>query len=301
MAFTGALNSNMQNRDWEKDETMLEKRSKSRTGLNSPAPFAKTDIDARLYLGTIEKGMLILDTFCANPRPMTLAEVAEASGLNKSATQRVLYTLRALRYLTHSETTRQYSLSARAMDIGNAYLRSNPIVEATFPYLLEANKRSQETVNLTELDGSDIIFISRVPSRNVMSSYVTIGARLPAFATAPGRAILANLDTDVANAILKSASLPAITPHTTTSRQKLLKELEKVRQKGFAIADQEAMLGDISTAAPVFGYDNKVVAAVNIAASTASWTPERVEAELSPITVEIARQMSKVVSQHRRT
>lgn len=279
---------------------MLDRGGKGRSGVNRPAEFEMTNVDERLFLGTIEKGMLVLNTFCANPRPMTLAEVSEASGLNKSATQRVLYTLRALRYLSHSETTRQYSLSARAMDIGNAYLRSNPIVEATFPYLLEANKRSQETVNLTELDGSDIVFISRVPSRSVMSSYVTIGTRLPAFATAPGRAILAHLDPNIANEILKSPSFVALTPFTITDRQKLLDELDEVRQKGFAIANQEAMLGDISTAAPIFGYDNRVVAAINIAVSTANWTLERVEVELSPITIEIARQMSKVASQYRR-
>ncbi|MDK1389622.1 IclR family transcriptional regulator C-terminal domain-containing protein [Sinorhizobium sp. 8-89] len=279
---------------------MLDSGGKGRTGVNSPTVLEKSNIDERLYLGTIEKGMLILDTFCANPRPMTLAEVSAASGLNKSATQRVLYTLRALRYLTHSETTRQYSLSVRAMDIGNAYLRSNPIVEATYPYLLEANKRSQETVNLTELDGSDIVFISRVPSRSVMSSYVTIGTRLPAFATAPGRAILANLDPAAAEEILDGSSLNALTQHTIIDRRKLFEELEAVRKSGFALANQEAMLGDISTAAPVFGYDNRVVAAVNIAVSTANWTPEKVQAELSPITVEIARQMSKVASQYRR-
>ncbi|MDK1494300.1 IclR family transcriptional regulator C-terminal domain-containing protein [Sinorhizobium sp. 7-81] len=279
---------------------MLDSGGKGRTGVNSPTVPEKSNIDERLYLGTIEKGMLILDTFCANPRPMTLAEVSAASGLNKSATQRVLYTLRALRYLTHSETTRQYSLSVRAMDIGNAYLRSNPIVEATYPYLLEANKRSQETVNLTELDGSDIVFISRVPSRSVMSSYVTIGTRLPAFATAPGRAILANLDPAAAEEILDGSSLNALTQHTIIDRRKLFEELEAVRKSGFALANQEAMLGDISTAAPVFGYDNRVVAAVNIAVSTANWTPEKVQAELSPITVEIARQMSKVASQYRR-
>ncbi|UVK35925.1 helix-turn-helix domain-containing protein (plasmid) [Mesorhizobium sp. AR10] len=279
---------------------MLVSKGNRRNGVNSPVSVAKGNIDERLYLGTIEKGLLVLDTFCANPRPMTLAEVAEASGLNKSATQRVLYTLRALKYLAHSETTRQYSLSARSMDIGNAYLRSNPIVEATFPYLLEANKRSQETVNLTELDGTDIMFISRVPSRKVMSSYVTIGTRLPAFATAPGRAIMAHLDAAAADEILSASKLHAITPNTVTDRRQIAEELERVRQKGYAVANEEAMLGDISTAAPVFGYDNHVVAAVNIAASTANWTIERVEAELSPITVEIARQMSKVVSQYRR-
>lgn len=279
---------------------MLEKSGKGKSGVNSPASFAKPDIDERLYLGTIEKGLLVLDTFCANPRPMTLAEVSEASGLNKSATQRVLYTLRALRYLTHSETTRQYSLSVRAMDIGNAYLRSNPIVEATYPYLLEANKQSQETVNLTELDGTDIVFISRVPSRSVMSSYVTIGTRLPAYATAPGRAILANLPSSDLNDILERSSFAAITPYTVSDRKELEERLEQVRERGFAIANQEAMLGDISTAAPVFGYDNKVVAAVNIAVSTANWNVDKVEAQLSPITVEIARQMSKVASQYRR-
>ncbi|WP_456720458.1 MULTISPECIES: IclR family transcriptional regulator [unclassified Bradyrhizobium] len=265
-------------------------RKKSRNGLNSPPSFADADIDERLYLRTIEKGLLILATFCANPRPLTLAEISEASGLNKSATQRVLYTLRLLGYLMQSKTTRQYSLSARSLDIGNAYLRSNPIVQATFPYLLEASRRSRETVNLTVLDGADIIFIARVPSRNAMSSCVPIGTRLPAFATAPGHAMIANLE---------PASTIQILHTMTGDRRKLFKQLEVVRRKGFAITDQEAVPGDISTAAPVFGYDNEVVAAVNIAASATNWTPDRVEAELSPIAVAIALQMSKAVCHYR--
>lgn len=278
---------------------MLSINRKTKGGLNPVHAFSKSEIDERLYLGTIEKGMLVLNTFYANPRPMTLAEIAEASGLNKSAAQRVLYTLRALRYLAHNETTKQYSLSVKSIDIGNAYLRSSPIIEATYPYLLEANALSQETVNLTELDGTDIVFISRVPSRKAMSSYVTVGTRLPAFSTAPGRAILA-LDREAVEKALTNSPVCAITPHTETDPRRLLRELDKVRETGYAVASQEAILGDISTAAPIFGYDNKVVAAVNIAASTAMWTVEQVEAKLSPIVLEIARQMSRVASQYRR-
>ncbi|APG86924.1 IclR family transcriptional regulator (plasmid) [Sinorhizobium americanum CCGM7] len=111
---------------------------------------------------------------------------------------------------------------------------------------------------------------------------------------------MANLSPSVTEDLLKTSDFAAITPYTITTRHELVDELEKVRRKGFAIANQEAMLGDISTAAPIFGYDNHVVAAVNIAASTANWTVEKVEAELSPIIVEIARQMSKVASQYRR-
>lgn len=111
---------------------------------------------------------------------------------------------------------------------------------------------------------------------------------------------MAHLDAAATEEILSASKLHAITANTVTDRRQIAEELGRIRQKGYAIANEEAMLGDISTAAPVFGYDNHVVAAVNIAASTANWTIERVEAELSPITVEIARQMSKVVSQYRR-
>jgi len=279
---------------------MLESSKKKGGHQNSLRTLNNPHIDERLYLGTIEKGMLVLDAFCANPRPMTLAEVTEVSGLNKSAVQRVLYTLRALRYLTQSETTRQYALSSRALNIGNAYLRSNPLVEATFPLLLEANRRSQETVNLTELDGTDIVFISRVPSRSIMSSYVTVGTRLPAFATAPGRTILAYLDSKIAEQIFETSDVSAVAPRGITDPSALRTELKKIRAKGFAVSDQETIPGDISTAAPVFGYNNEVVAAVNIAASAARWTIQTVEAELSPIAIETARQLSKVALQYRR-
>ncbi|MDK1389614.1 IclR family transcriptional regulator C-terminal domain-containing protein [Sinorhizobium sp. 8-89] len=279
---------------------MLKSRNKGGGRQHSPRTFDNSQIDERLYLGTIEKGMVVLDAFYANPRPMTLTEVTAASGLSKSAAQRVLYTLRALRYLTQSEITRQYALSSRAMDIGNAYLRSNPLVEATFPFLLEASRQSQETVGLTELDSTDVVFISRVPSRRIVSSYVGVGTRLPALATASGRVILAYLNPKMADQIVETSDLSALVGPGVTDPSALLAELGKIRAKGFAVVSQKANLGDISTAAPVLGYDHEVVAAVTIVASPARWTVQKVEAELSPIAIETARQLSKVALHYRR-
>lgn len=251
--------------------------------------------DQRLFVSTAEKALTVLRAFYQRPKPLSLTEVAEVTGLGRSAAQRFLYTLRLLGYLRQDAETRRYRLSPKVLDFGFAYLRNDYLVEKAFPYLLEASKRTDETVNLTELDGSEVIYVSRFPSRNVISVDIVLGARLPAFCTAPGRAMLARLPEAEMLAILDSSGLEPLTPHTITDREQLLAEIANVRAQHFAIANQEAFIGDLSTAAPVLGHDGRVVAAVNIAVPTPRWSVEAMERDLTPIVIETARAISKAL------
>ncbi|ETA49452.2 IclR family transcriptional regulator [Rhodobacteraceae bacterium PD-2] len=260
---------------------------------------SREDIDQRLFLGTLEKGFAVLQAFCNNPRPMTMAQVATAAGMNKSAVQRILYTLRSMGLLIHDNRTKQYRLAPRTLDLGNAYLRGNPAIESTFPFLLEANKKVRETVNLTELVDTDIMYISRVHSRDVLSSYVTIGQRFPAFATAPGRAILAHLPEDERNALLDRSGFTALTPRTRVTRPEIDAAIAEVHELGVAIAREETVLGDISIAAAILGPDGLPLAAINVAAPAARWPDAKMQEEIVPVVQDTARRLSKIfVQQH---
>jgi DNA-binding IclR family transcriptional regulator len=251
------------------------------------------DIDHRLFLATIEKGMVVLQTFCTTGRPMSLADVAAETGFNKSSVQRILYTLRMLNYLAQDEQTKLFCLTPRTLDIGNAYIRGNSAIEATFPYLLEANRKIRETINLSLFDGTEIVIVSRVHSRDVLSSYVVIGTRLPGFATAPGRAMLAFMEPDRINDVLDRTSFDQLTPHTKTNRAEIEAELEKIRIDGYAIADQETILGDVSVAVPVLGPNQAPLAAINAAAPTLRWPPEKIKEQVVPVLIDTVRRISK--------
>lgn len=251
--------------------------------------------DPRLFVGGLDKGLTVLRAFYDQPRALSLTEVAERTRLGRSTVQRFLYTLRVLGYLRQDRRTKRFTLSPRVLDFGYAYLRNDRLVETAFPYLLEASKRSRETVNLTERDGTDVIYVSRFPSRNVISVDILLGARLPVFSTAPGRAMLAFMPEDKARAVIARSNVRALTPYTTTDPGAIFAELQRIHARGYALSNQETFAGDLSTAAPVLDHDGCVVAAVNIAVPTPRWTMEQMERELTPIVVETARAVSKAL------
>ncbi|HLI14416.1 MAG TPA: IclR family transcriptional regulator C-terminal domain-containing protein [Alphaproteobacteria bacterium] len=252
-----------------------------------------------LFVNSLAKGFRVLDAFEAKRPNLSLGEIAEASGLDKSAAQRFAYTLEALGYLRKDPESRRYSLSPKVLELGYRYLRADSLVARATPFLAEANKRCEETVNLTELDGSEVVYVARFPSWHAVSVDVVLGTRLPAFCTAPGRAMLAFLPEARARDIILHAERPALTERTVTDPDALMAELARVRRQGWSLADQETFVGDVSTAAPVLDITGQVVAAVNIAVPAARWSAARVRRELTPLVVETAAQISQVQGSRR--
>lgn len=254
--------------------------------------MSKEDNGNGRFLGSVEKTFQVLSAFNASRKPMSLTEVARFSGIEKSATQRVLYTLRALGYLRQSETTRLYSLSARMLEFGASFLASSRLHEIAGPILEAVNASCEETVNLTEREGEDVVYVLRYPSRHVVSVNLSPGSRLPIYCTAPGRAILAHLDEDEARQVLAASDLKSRTPTTLTDPGQIMEVCAKVRALGYCLANQEAFVGDVSVSAPVFDEMGAVTAAVNIAVPWPRWSIERVETELAPIVVGAAASIS---------
>jgi PcaR/PcaU/PobR family beta-ketoadipate pathway transcriptional regulator len=245
-----------------------------------------------LFVGSLEKGMQVLRAFDRERRVMGLSEIAEASGLDKSSVQRFTFTLHALGYLRKDESTRKYTLSPRVLELGFAYLQTDSLVEYATPRMYEANRQSGESVNITELLGTEVVYVARAPGRHVISVDIFLGMRIPAYACAPGRAILAFLDEAAAAAILDQSELRKFTPKTITSRSGLLRELAHIRSRGYAIAEEQCYEGEISIAAPIFNSTRQPIAALNISVPDSRWSAEQVEDQLAPIVIEASRGIS---------
>jgi len=278
----------------------------ARQGRQDRARFAKAEamdgtgnIDPRLFVAGVSKALAVLHAFYDQHVPLSLTEIAERTGIGRSAAQRFVYTLRVLGYLDQDRRTKRYALTPKVVDFAHAYLRNDSLLEKAFPYLLEASKQTDETVNLTRLDGTEVIFLSRFPSRNVISADLVVGSRLPAFCTSPGRAILAHLDEARARSILEAEPRRPRTAYTITDLDSILERLQRIRRSGFETALQECFPGDLSVAAPVFGHDGQVVAAVNIAVPTPRWTEDALVSELAAVVVDTARAISGALTQPR--
>lgn len=239
---------------------------------------------------------MVLSAFNQSRRPLSLSDVARISGVEKSATQRVLYTLRTLGYLRQSADTRYYSFSARMLEFGTAFLASDRLHELAAPILQSVNQDYEETVNLTEREGNEVVYVLRYPSRHVVSVDLSLGSRLPVYCTAPGRAMLAHMEESEIHEVLATSNLVARTPNTLTDKDAVLRSLEETRRKGYCLTNQEAFIGDISVSSPVFDRDGKVVAAINIAVPWPRWPLDKVERELAPVVMGAASAVTAAMS-----
>lgn len=244
------------------------------------------------FVSSVDKAFQILRAFEARERSLSLTEIAELTGLDKSSVQRFTYTLAALGYLKKDSGDRRYTISPKIMSLGMIYLRTDPIVARARHQLYELNKSLDATCNLTELDDTEVIYVVRYPGRQVVTVDVVLGMRRPAFCTASGRAILSTMTDEEVSAILDRSNLVAYTEHTKTTRKAIMAEIQKARAQRFALTEQETTIGDLSIAAPVRRSDGSSTAAINLSVSAADWKAADVARKFGPIIIDVARAVS---------
>ncbi|MHA6848066.1 IclR family transcriptional regulator [Ralstonia syzygii] len=246
-----------------------------------------------LFISSTEKTFRVLHAFDGPSRHMTLIDIARAADLDRSATQRVVYTLEALGYLYRVPETRNYGLTSKVLQFSYNYIRANELIDKASPYLLDISRQLGETTNLQELDGHEIVFVARFPGRHLVNVDIVVGARLPAMFTASGIAILSRLPEQQAREILSQTRLEPMTHFTEINPDKLLERIRIAARRGYAVVENETVLGDISVAAPITDHDGIAVAAINISVPTTRWSIERVEAELAKHVQVAATSISK--------
>lgn len=245
-----------------------------------------------LFVASVEKGFKVLHAVADAGRPLGLSDIARLSGLDKSAAQRFAATLHTLGYL-RKDADRRFSLASSLMDFTFQYLRGHPVVAAAMPHLIDAGQQCRETINLSERDGTELVYIARIPIRRTELFAMLVGRRMPVYCTAGGRAMLSWLSAEDAAGVIDASDRRALTPHTITDRGQILDLIAQARTDGFSIADQECMIGQIAVASAVIGERGEPVAAVHCSVSTASWTLARARAELAPLVLETARLASR--------
>lgn len=248
----------------------------------------KPNSESTLFVNSVERAMRVLKVFTDKAPQLSLSQIAERANLNISATQRFTYTLQELGYLVRDPLSKAFSLSPRMLDFAYCYLSSDELVNRATPYLRQLSQETSETVNITVLDGSDIVFTLRIVSQHVLTPHVVTGSRLPAYCTAPGIAILAKLPLEEAKYVLNNTCLRQYTPHTVYDYDKILARLAKVRENGYAYAKSEYYLGDISIAAPICNAAGYPIGALNVATSSSRWKGDEDEKRISDLVIATA-------------
>ncbi|MBW9120044.1 helix-turn-helix domain-containing protein [Microbacterium trichothecenolyticum] len=229
---------------------------------------------------SLARGLAVIRAFDAEHPELTLSDVARRADITRAAAGRFLRTLEQLGYVRAAGRT--FSLTPRVLELGFSYLSALSIPEIVQPHLERLSREVDESVSAAVLDGGDIVYIARVPTRRIMSVRITIGTRFPAFATSMGRVLLAGLRAGSLDELLEASALPSLTERTLTDPHALRAELDRVRAQGWSLVDGELEPGLRSVAVPLHDRRGDVVAAVNVSTSATRDSVDHVVNEYLP-------------------
>lgn len=247
------------------------------------------------FVQSLARGLAAIRSFDADHASQTLSDVGRRAGLSRATARRVLHTLAELGY---AETDgRRFRLRPKVLELGFSYLHATGLWGAAQPYMVELVERIHESCSAAVLDGADIVYVARVPTRTrIMSISLGLGSRLPAHLTSMGRVLLAALDSRELEARLAALGrTEARTDRTLTDPQALRRAIGKVRAQGWAILDQELEPGLRSIAVPVRGAGGQVVAAMNVGTQASRVPLEDLRGRVLPALRDTAEAVSRAL------
>jgi IclR family transcriptional regulator, pca regulon regulatory protein len=265
--------------------------------MSGDAFTAENGVSDGDFVQSLDRGLSVIRAFDADHAKLTLSEVAAATGLSRAAARRFLHTLVHLGYM-HNNSGR-FSLRPKILELGYSYLSSLTLPEVAMPHLEELVEQVRESSSVSELDGEDVVYIARVPTKRIMRVTISVGTRFPAYATSMGRVLLAAKPDDWLDSYLASVRLRELTDHTITNTTALRQELRKIRSRGWALVDQELEEGLRSLAAPIRDADGTVIAAVNVSTHAGRRSLENVVQDLLRPLLSTAERIERdLVSSH---
>jgi IclR family transcriptional regulator, pca regulon regulatory protein len=179
------------------------------------------------------------------------------------------------------------------LEIGFSALANLQLPELAQPYLERLRDRTNASAHVGVLDGKDVVYVGRAPSRSILSSTIHVGSRLPAHATAIGKVLLAAKSDDWIRAWLETNDLTPYTVHTLAETRAFLDEIAGIRHRGFAISNQEFEFGIRSVAAPIRNASSEAIAAINVSATADALSATSVADVIVPAVRETALELSQ--------
>ncbi|MBB3677660.1 IclR family transcriptional regulator domain-containing protein [Modestobacter versicolor] len=252
-------------------------------GAEEPADGRAAAPRGDYFVQSLERGIAVIKAFSAAEPELTLSEIARRTGMTRAAARRFLLTFVDLGYVAVSD--RRFRLRPTVLELGFTYLTTLTLPQLATPYLVGLSEELHETASVAVLDGPDVVYVARSGGRRVMATGITVGTRLPAYASSHGRVLLAGLTDDELDAYLEQAALVPRTARTITDPTVLRERVAQARERGWSLVDQELEEGVTSIAVPVHGPSGEVFGSMNVGTHSNRHTPEQLQAlALDPLT-----------------
>lgn len=242
---------------------------------------------------SLVKGLAVIKAFDQQRPTMTLSEVASVTDFTRAATRRFLLTLVSEGYA--KQEGKQFSLTAKVLDLGFSYLSTLDIWHNAKPLMTVLVEQLNESCSAAVLDGFDVVYVARVATtKRIMSITLNVGTRLPAFATSMGRVLLADMTFSALEHFINTCSIERFTDYTITEKQALMAEIAKVKMQGYSMVEQELELGLTSISVPVHNGAGEVIAALNVSTHMSQTARQQIFEVILPALQQCARQVERL-------
>jgi IclR family pca regulon transcriptional regulator len=247
----------------------------------------------REFVGSLAKGLSVIRVFGKDSPAMSVSEVARSTGITRAGARRLLLTLHSLGYLRTDG--RRFSLAPKTLELGYSFLSSRGWLSIASPLLENLKTTLTESVSVTMLEDTDVVYIARFPADRVLTVSMDVGSRRPAYCTAMGRVLLGELPELEVRAILDRSLLVAHTPRTVVDKGALMEEFRKARRQGHAIVDQELEDGLVAASVPLRDCHGAVLAAVNVCGHASQLALDDLERRCLPALRDTVNRISRSV------
>ncbi len=229
---------------------------------------------------SVHKTFAILEYFTSQKPEWGVTELATAIGSNKSTVYRFLSDLTQLGVLYKDLNTEKYRLGLKLFELGNRVRLNSAFVNKTHPVLIEVAKQITETVHIAVWKNNQAFHVDKVESPQGLKISSHIGSYAPAYSTALGKVLLAYLpkeeQNDAIKALFREERPKSFTKHTITESQVLIKELNAIKSKGYALDREECEIGLICVGIPIFNQANEVVASLSASGPSSRFKEEKI-------------------------
>jgi IclR family transcriptional regulator, acetate operon repressor len=240
---------------------------------------------------SVDRAMLLLEALGEDEEGYRLTDLAIRTGLSPSTAHRLLTTLEKRRFVAFDQSDNMWHIGRQSFAIGSAFIRRRNFVAPALPFLRRLRDLTHETANLGIVDDGEVIVLTQVESREIMRAITKVGGRVPMVTSGIGKAILATYADEEVVAIIQRHGMKRLTPKSVVRAGELRDALETVRRDGYAIDDQEYLLGLRCVAAVVYNDQAEALAGISVS-GLASRVPQERVPELGRLVRDTARELT---------
>ncbi|GED71303.1 IclR family transcriptional regulator [Brevibacillus reuszeri] len=232
-------------------------------------------MDVTSKVRAVDRAFDIIESFTFKEPELTLLEISQRTGLALATTHRSIQTMIKRGYIEQDPISGKLRLGMQFVKLGGIVIQRIDLTRIAAPFLQELSKKTEQNVNMSIYDKGEALCIVNIESFHNFQYGIKVGQRLPIYAGALSKVILAHLPNQELITLL-SNKLESFTPLTISQEMRLREEVEEIQKRGYARSSGELALGVAALAAPIYNYENKMVAGIAISGPEHYFADEKV-------------------------